>query len=737
MSLPSSAAFDLGSWRVEPQLHQLARGPGEGKEATKHVTPKTMEVLLCLVDHVGQVVTRQTLLDAVWPRAHIGEEVITRTISDLRSALEDDRKAPRYIETIPKVGYRLIARVERPGAGGLDAPERSNAEEDAGAPGPAAHDRRPSPRVGVLVFAAALAAILLGLGMSLRFDVERPAPAAPLSAVPVTSFPGFESTAEVSPDGRSVVYSRSDPGTGSGSATADEPRGADLYVQSVDGGEPRQLTRDPAYDFGATWSPDGLRLAFGRYSREDGAVGVRCTLLEIPAAGGPERVLGSCGNNATADFAWSPSGEWIAFSDRRSGDVTFGIYLLSTVNGESRLLVAPDEPHWGDRDPHFSPDGRQVAFTRSLSMNTQDVFRIAVAGGEPVPVTTDGRSIRGHAWLPDGSGLVVSSRRSGSRGLWRFPIDGGSPSWLPIAVDHSWNPTLGRSGGPLVFERRLLEAGLRSRALVAESEPVALLESTRQDRDPQLSPDGRRIAFASNRSGHFEIWSASADGSGPTQLTAMNGAYTGAPRWSPDSGEIVFDARLDGQADVYRMRPGEEPERLTVDPANDLAASYSPDGRFIYFGSNRTGEWQIWRRPVDAETLEQVTAGGGYEALIAAGGETLYCSRFGEDGLFRVELASVALPVRGGERVTGTESLAGHGYWTLVGETLYWLARSDGRWMLLRRRPGGDPEQALELGAIDLMPGLSVSAREDALIYAELVHLEADLWRVDAATALD
>ncbi len=751
MSPPTHASFELGSWRVEPLLHQLVRGE-DARSAipsiTKHITPKTMEVLLVLADHAGQVVTRDNLLEAAWPQAHVREEVITRTISDLRSALEDDRRAPKCIETIPKVGYRLIARVNRPrvaGSNGVhrvdELPEISDRELSLDAPAPG----RSSARGWGLVLTTAVLAAAVFVGFGMRLSRERVQPAvggtlpttAPFAASPLTSFPGFESFAEVAPDGRHVAFSRYGDGDEDQGGHDGASGNIDIYVLASGGGEPLRLTQDPAQDAGATWSPDGLRLAFGRYRSSDSEEEERCTLIEAPAGGGPERRLGSCGNNGTADFAWSPSGEWIAYSERREGDKTFGIYLLSTLTGESHLLVAPDEAHWGDRDPQFSPDGSQVAFTRSVSMNTQDVFRVPVTGGEPVPITRDQRSIRGHAWLPDGSALVVSSGRTGSRGLWRFPLAGGPPSWLPIAVDHAWNPTLGRAAGPLLFEYRVLEAGLRERALKSTAEPVAWLESTREDLDPQVSPDGSRIAFTSNRSGHFEIWSASMSGGDPVQLTAMNGAFTGAPRWSPDSRSIVFDARLDGQADVFRVVPGDTPERLTNHPANDLGPSYSADGHWIYFGSNRAGEWQIWRRPAGGGDSQQVTADGGYQGLVSATGDSLFVTRFGQDGLFRVSLGSGApLPVSGGEPIPETESLPGHDHWTVVGDTLYWLARSDNRVTLERLRPGGDPERVVDLGSVDLMPGLSITAEESSMVYTELTRLESDLWRVEAETLL-
>jgi Tol biopolymer transport system component len=593
------------------------------------------------------------------------------------------------------------------------------ARQNSGSPDAAQGARRWRTRAAWLAAAAVALAAALWAGRGRLSSGPRlplPTVAAPLAATSVTSFPGFESFAELSPDGLRVAFSWGGP----------EQDNVDIYVADLAGGEPRRLTTDPAGDAGPTWSPDGRRVAFARYLRDR-----TCEVFEVAADGGPERPLGSCGRNITGDLAWSPDGEWLAFSDRDATDVSFGIYLLSTVTGERRQLIAPDGRHWGDTEPAFSPDGRQLSFTRSVSMATQDVYRVALEGGEPVPVTRDGRSIRGHAWTADGEALVVSSRRTGARGLWRFPLDGGAPRRVPLAVGHAWRPSLGRGAGPLVFESRVVEVGIQRYDLELGKGPAGWLQSTFEDLDPQYSPDGRRIAFTSNRSGHFEIWVAEEDGGRPVQLTALGGSYTGGPRWSPDGRWIVFDARLDGQADVYRVASGGgRPQRLTDDPANELAPSYSADGDWIYFGSDRGERWQIWRLPASGGAPRQITDDGGYLALESGDGETLYLARYGEERLFR-------RPVKGGETlpVEHSSGLVGFENWTVAGDALYVAVVDVEGIRVVRLEDGREPDIVRNLGDARLMPGLDVSPDGDALLLAEITRLEADLWQVDLSAS--
>jgi DNA-binding winged helix-turn-helix (wHTH) protein len=97
------AELELGGWRVHPSLNRLTR---DG--VTIRIEPKLMDVLLLLARHAGQVVSKDDIADAVWPRTFLSESVITRAIAGLRRALEDDVRAPRFIETIAKRGYRLL-----------------------------------------------------------------------------------------------------------------------------------------------------------------------------------------------------------------------------------------------------------------------------------------------------------------------------------------------------------------------------------------------------------------------------------------------------------------------------------------------------------------------------------------------------------------------------------------------------------------------------------------------------
>jgi Tol biopolymer transport system component len=182
------------------------------------------------------------------------------------------------------------------------------------------------------------------------------------------------------------------------------------------------------------------------------------------------------------------------------------------------------------------------------------------------------------------------------------------------------------------------------KAPTPDREPERLITSSAADRNPAYSPDGRRIAFNSNRSGVLNVWVCDSDGSNPLQLTTHQ-KHSDTPRWSPDGRRILFNSNEAGVWDLYVVDArGGIPRRLTQAPSEDGNGTWSHDGRWIYFHSDRSGEFQIWKMPAEGGAAVQVTRGGGYYAQESWDGRHLYYVLSDPDrsGIWRV-------PVGGGE----------------------------------------------------------------------------------------
>jgi DNA-binding winged helix-turn-helix (wHTH) protein len=238
----------------------------------RRITLKTLQVLLVLVSHRDQVVSREALLEWVWPDTMPTDDVLTQAITQLRKAFGDDRDAPRYLETIAKGGYRLVAPVswilpEQAVAISLEPALATQPASLPQAPSPPASPWRNRPRMGYALAAMVLAVALMG-GVALLLrdrDADRVPKAAPVAVATatapatyqrITSLPGSEMYPSLSPDGSQVVYSAYSDGGGH----------AELMVQTTAPVPGRRITQTPpgVRDTMPAWSPDGLQIAFAR-----------------------------------------------------------------------------------------------------------------------------------------------------------------------------------------------------------------------------------------------------------------------------------------------------------------------------------------------------------------------------------------------------------------------------------------------------------------------------------------
>jgi Tol biopolymer transport system component/DNA-binding winged helix-turn-helix (wHTH) protein len=620
----SKHVYEFGPFRLETAERVLHRA-GE----TVPLAPKAFDLLACLLEHPGHLLERRQLLQMVWPDTYVEEANLSYTISQIRKALGDTEHGGRYIETVPKHGYRFVAPV-RDVQGAAEAP-----------PATARRDRRPTSTIAVAVTLAVATGLALYLLLFGPRSSTRDSGTEPL-VMPVTSLPGRETQPAFSPDGSQIafVWGREDEGN------------PDIYVKLVDTGEPLQLTTDPAPDFSPVWSPDGRHLAF---VREGDAGGIYL----VPTLGGAERKLGDIfptgvyHRGAYQQFgrgtlSYSPDGKYLAVADKTAATEPFGIFLIALDTGDRRRLTMPPAASVGDESPAFSPDGRTVAFAR-LVEGAKEIYLVAVTGGEPRRLTFEdnvrpGSFTAGLAWMPDGREIVFASNRSGPFQLWRVPTAGGTPVRVGVHAQELSFPAVARDGSQLAWIQTSFDTNIWhvpiSDPTGPRVAPTPLIASTAHDSNPQYSPDGQRIAFVSSRTGTNEVWVADRDGRKPMRLTNRGGPVTGTPRWSPDGREIAFDSQVAANRDIYVVGSnGGTLRQLTTEAGEDTCPSWSRDGRWIYFGSGRSGRLQIWKKPSAGGPAVQVTKQGGFEGFESTDGKYFYYSK-GRDvaGIWRVEL---------------------------------------------------------------------------------------------------
>jgi Tol biopolymer transport system component len=204
-----------------------------------------------------------------------------------------------------------------------------------------------------------------------------------------------------------------------------------------------------------------------------------------------------------------------------------------------------------------------------------------------------------------------------------------------------------------------------------------LIASTHGDYDAQYSPDGKKIAVTSIRSGNREIWISETDGSNPIQLTSFGGPLVGFKDWAPDSQSLVFHARPEGQSDIFVIGAGGgPPARLTMDSANDMLPRFSSDGRSIYFSSDRSGRSEIWKMSADGGEATRITTGGGRSPMESPDGRTLYYAHINpEKGIWK-------MPVHGGEPVQVTGPIGPQAAFVVGAKGIWYASAPPNRHMI-------------------------------------------------------
>ena len=213
--------------------------------------------------------------------------------------------------------------------------------------------------------------------------------------------------------------------------------------------------------------------------------------------------------------------------------------------------------------------------------------------------------------------------------------------------------------------------------------PKAFAPSTQSDSNPQVSADGSRIVFSSQRSGKLAVWAADLDGTNLQRLTDMT--IGGTPRWSPDGSEVAFDAPHEAGYEIYAVPSfGGAPRRVTTSAMDDATPSYSQDGRWIYFSSNRSGEWQIWRVPAEGEaslpgSARQVTQAGGFGVFESMDGRFVYYAKANSEDLSK-PTSLWRIPVGGAQEEVVIEELYSNWCnWALAGDQVFFLNPADDR----------------------------------------------------------
>jgi DNA-binding winged helix-turn-helix (wHTH) protein len=343
----------FGTFELDPDAEQLRK-----RGAVLKLQPKQFVVLHMLAQRPGEIVSRQEIQQRVWGDGTFVDfdRGINFCINQIRAALGDDADRPRYIETIPRRGYRFIAKVD---GNGKTEPEISSSPSPATIlhqeneiEKPQTQPRAPFPLRGKILAGtlALLAAIAIVLIVLRPWHSRARSEQADTTATPVRTFPLMTFQDEffgiaLSPDASQVAFTWNGPDFAKWN----------IYVQRIGGDRPLQITHTQGGMIAwVDWSPDGRLLVFGRCGDDNHG-----SLYTIPALGGQEHKVTdvACVWGATG-AVWTPDGQSLLFSDACVEGGSLGIVAFTLATAKKRCLAAPDSNSANFYTPMASPDGQ-------------------------------------------------------------------------------------------------------------------------------------------------------------------------------------------------------------------------------------------------------------------------------------------------------------------------------------------------------------------------------------------
>jgi serine/threonine protein kinase len=553
----------------------------------------------------------------------------------------------------------------------------------------------------------------------------------PFQPIPLTSYPGDETSPTFSPDGNQVAFVWN-------GEHSDNP---DIYVKLIGSGVPLRLTTDPRPDIGPKWSPDGKNIAFMRLLSRD-----TFEVLLVPPLGGAERKIGQFYSSQIygvplAALCWTPDSRYLLVAGSEAANQSNRILRVAAASGEVATLAKVDDGAAGYGGPALSQDGSTLAMLHHHGIGSIELLSLSktLEPGALRKLSLPDYDVRRIAWDADDRSLIASAVQSNPRPLYRVFISSGTIEPLAWTGPGASNPAVAPQSRRLAFTRAYSDTNIWRLSLDRKRRGQPALEklasSSFREVFPQYSPDGKRLVFYSNRGGSVQIWTASADGSQPEQLTSMDPlATTGSPRWSPDGQYISFDSNAGGHYQVYVIKAdGGQPRALSSGDSNNFVTSWSRDGRHIYFSSSRSGEMQIWRVPFAGGSPEQVTRTGGECGEISPDGQSLYFTKSGGAG------GVWKMPVAGGEATQLTGAIYRYNY-AVAQDGLYFMPAP----AVFRATPAGDRMTSIRFlnfasGAtteilkidrqVDL--GLAISPDGHNLLFTQIDYVGQDLMLVE------
>lgn len=469
------------------------------QNVTHKLPPRLSKLLFLLISQAGQLVERQDIIAELWSGKVVNDDALARCIAELRSILGDKSQSPIYIETIPRRGYRFIAKLK---------PKTQNTNKR------------------VLALSSAFTVMLVFISYwGLQPNVEddnidwRNVIA---HSVRVTARAEMEIQPELSSNGRSLTYSIKENDT--------------FVIKVVDltGKQKFHISAPGSHLLSAVLSPKEDRLLAIEYGNK----GCKVVLFDLPELN--KRQLSDCAlPNPSGTLEWTKDGNGFVFVKNNNNKLSTSIWLYNLATQSTKQLTDKSDPDLFDTRPRISPDGKFLSFHRGTS-SIQNIYVQAINNRSSVRQVTHGKNRKmSHQWSADSNSLLFDSNIRGDKNLWLINLN--TLHIENLGAKDGQYPMLSDNGKTFAYQEARYQANLWLHDIKtgAKSQIVA---SPKYDNHPAYAPDGKSIVFATNKFGHSEIWLYDFALQQQRPLLSLSEKSLLSPQWSPSGRKILFSA---------------------------------------------------------------------------------------------------------------------------------------------------------------------------------------------------
>ncbi|NQZ87513.1 MAG: PD40 domain-containing protein [Colwellia sp.] len=589
----TSGTYFVADWLVEPKLNKIS-----DKSQTHIVEPRLIEVLTYLAKRPNQVVSRKELIDALW-QGQVSDGAVNRVIAKLRKSLGDDTVAPKYIKTVAKQGYQLIALVTFPSV------------------------KTVNKRSKVLVILAILMVIIF---VSYKYYPDESINYTEKTLQPLTSLKGNESGASFSPDGKWLIYTHQ--------KNLLSP--LQLYIKSTDSAQVIKLTDNNLNISAASFSSTSKSIVYF----EKNLTSCQLVLMNLDNQMQPLTTTTLTKCDASEHFStlvWSADDTKVIYTDRKSSQHPYLIQQLTLDTGRIQNISQVPDSFYGDYAIAISSNGEKLAFLRAKYWDNSELYIMDTTSLAISKVWQFDFLVWSVSFLDDETVIYSDGKSPGN--LYQLRIEQQKVDHLYSSTGFIFNPKKAQNN--ILYTQVNFEVDLWHKNLVNKVIKDKLITKTNSsfiDEKPVISDNSASIAFLSNRQGELALWIDNGERLFPLK-SIDSSKRLDSYLWLADNKRMIIET---GDNKILLVNTDTDKASL-IETINDVAVhpSISNDSRWLYYSSDKNGDWQIWRQLIAEKSMpELITPKGGYNGKESYDGKELIFTKYQDLGLWKMHLGS-------------------------------------------------------------------------------------------------